>query len=202
MNTTGNKFIAVSYKLYTIEDGERELVEETTAGRPFQFLSGFGLTLEAFENQIVGLEKGAEFDFELTKEEAYGDYEDERVLELDKQIFTINGHFDRERIYPEAIIPLQNEEGNRFMAKVVSITEDKVTVDLNHPLAGCTLNFKGTVDESRQATEDEIKAMISRLSGEGCGCGCHDCGGDCGGGGCDDGCGGHHDHECGCGHCH
>ena len=71
MNTTGNKFIAVSYKLYTIEDGERELVEETTAGRPFQFLSGFGLTLEAFENQIVGLEKGAEFDFELTKEYSY-----------------------------------------------------------------------------------------------------------------------------------
>ena len=202
MDTIGNKFIAVSYKLYTIEDGEKELVEETTVGQPFQFLSGFGLTLEAFEEQIAGLEKGAEFDFELTKEEAYGDYEDERVLELDKQIFCINGHFDRERIYPEAIIPLQNEEGNRFMAKVVNITEDKVTVDLNHPLAGCALNFVGTVDESRQATEEEVTAMIRRLSGEGCGCGCHDCGGGNCGGDCGGDCDGGHDHDCGCGHCH
>lgn len=197
METTGNKFIAVSYKLYTIEDGEKELVEETAAGKPFQFLSGFGLTLEAFENHIANLEKGAEFDFVLTKGEAYGDYEDERVLELDKQIFSINGHFDHERIYPDAIIPLQNEEGNRFMAKVIGITEDKVTVDLNHPLAGCELNFKGAVEESRPATEDEIRAIISRLSGEGCGCGCGDCGG-----GCEGDCGGDHDHECGCGHCH
>lgn len=197
METLGNKFIAVSYKLYTIEDGEKELVEETTAGKPFQFLSGFGLTLEAFENQISGLEKGAEFDFVLSKEEAYGNYEDERVLELDKQIFSINGHFDRERIYPDAIIPLQNEEGSRFMAKVISITDDKVTVDLNHPLAGCELNFKGLVEESRPATEQEIKAMISRLSGEGCGCGCGDCGG-----GCEGDCGGDHAQECGCGHCH
>ena len=37
-----NKYIAVSYKLYTVENGEREFVEEATAERPFQFLSGFG----------------------------------------------------------------------------------------------------------------------------------------------------------------
>ena len=41
-----NKYISVSYKLYTVENGEREFVEEATAERPFQFLSGFGVTLE------------------------------------------------------------------------------------------------------------------------------------------------------------
>ena len=60
-----NKYIAVSYKLYTVENGERELVEEATAERPFQFLSGFGVTLEEFEKQILGLEAGADFEFEL-----------------------------------------------------------------------------------------------------------------------------------------
>ena len=88
------------------------------------------------------------------------------------------------------------------MAKVVNITEDKVTVDLNHPLAGCALNFVGKVDESRQATEEEVTAMIRRLSGEGCGCGCHDCGGGNCGGDCGGDCDGGHDHDCGCGHCH
>ena len=203
MDTTVNKYIAVSYRLYTVENGESHLVEEATEDKPFQFISGFGVTLDAFERNIASLDKGADFDFELTKDEAYGDYEQARVLDLDREMFCINGHFDHEHIYQDAIVPLQNADGNRFMGRVLSIGGDKVRMDLNHPLAGQTLNFKGRVVESREATNAEIQAMVNRLSGEGCGCGCGHCGGDCG-----DGCDSHdhhHDHKGGCcggGHCH
>ncbi len=194
MENTPNKYIAVAYELYTVNDGKSELVEKASAEEPFQFLSGFGTTIEAFENNIVNLEEGAEFDFTLTKDEAYGDYYDERVLDLEKSIFTINGHFDNDNIYIGAIVPLQNADGNRFPGKVLEITEDHVKMDLNAPLAGKDLNFKGSVVSSREATNDEIQAMINRMSGEGCGCGCDDCEG---------GCGDHdHDEDCGCGHCH
>lgn len=199
MDTKRNKYIAVSYKLYTVENGETELVEQTSVGKPFQFISGFGITLEEFEKQIVGLEKGANFDFRLTKEQAYGDYEAARVLDLEREIFSINGHFDHEHIYKDAIVPLQNEDGNHFYGRVLEVGVDKVKMDLNHPLAGKELNFKGEVVENREATEDEIQGLIKRLSGDGCecGCGCDDC----------DGehhhdhehCGGHHHGECGCG---
>ncbi|MBO5185513.1 MAG: FKBP-type peptidyl-prolyl cis-trans isomerase [Prevotella sp.] len=199
-----NKYIAVDYKLYTVNNGESKLEEETNEGQPFQFISGFGITLEAFEKNIVELAKGDTFDFTLTKEEAYGDYEQERVLDLEREMFCINGHFDHEHIYKDAIVPLQNEDGNRFYGRVLSVDDSKVKMDLNHPLAGKSLNFKGTVVESREATNEEIQGMINRLSGEGCGCGCGDCGGGCGGhqdGDCD--CGSHHhDGDCGCGHCH
>lgn len=47
-----NKYITVAYKLYAIEDGERDFTEEATTEHPFQFISGLGLTLEAFENQL------------------------------------------------------------------------------------------------------------------------------------------------------
>jgi FKBP-type peptidyl-prolyl cis-trans isomerase SlyD len=53
METAENKYITVAYKLYTTEDGKRDLVEETAAEHPFQFISGLGTTLEAFESQIV-----------------------------------------------------------------------------------------------------------------------------------------------------
>ena len=174
-----NKYIAVAYKLYTVDNGESELVEEATDKEPFQFISGYGITLDAFEKEIAGLEKGAEFDFTLQKDDAYGDYEQEHVLDLDKEIFCINGHFDRERIYKDAIVPLQNEDGNRFLGKVVSVGNDKVRIDLNHPLAGKTLNFKGHVGESREATNEEIQGLINRMSGEGCCCGGHHEGGCC-----------------------
>ena len=198
-----NRYIAVAYKLYTVDDGDNTLVEEATDRQPFQFISGYGITLDAFEKEIAGLEKGAEFDFTLQKEDAYGDYELAHVLDLDKEVFTINGHFDRERIYKNALVPLQNEDGNRFLGRVLDISDDKVKIDLNHPLAGKTLNFKGHVVEAREATNEEIQGLINRMSGEDCCCGGHD-----GGEGCCHGhdhegghCGRHHDHEGG-GCCH
>lgn len=189
--------MAVSYTLYAVDGENREKIEEAPTTKPFEFISGFGVTLDEFEKNIVELEPGAQFDFELTKEQAYGDYEEERVLDLDRSIFQINGHFDHENIFVDAIVPLQNEEGNRFYGRVVDITDDKVKMDLNHPLAGKTLNFKGRVLEKREASNQEIQNLVNFLSGEG-GCGCGDCGGGCG----DHECDGHHDHGCGCGHCH
>lgn len=194
MGSNLNRYIAVAYKLYTVENGESTLVEEAPENEPFQFISGYGITLDAFEKEIAGLEKGAEFDFTLQKDDAYGDYEQEHVLDLDKSIFCINGHFDRERIYKDAMVPLQNEDGNRFLGKVLAVGDNKVKIDLNHPLAGKTLNFKGHVVEAREATNDEIQGLINRMSGEGC------C---CGGGHGDGDCCHHHDHEGGCcGHHH
>lgn len=195
MESNLNKYIAVAYKLYTVDNDVNELVEEATDKEPFQFISGYGITLDAFEKNIAGLGKGEKFDFTLAKEEAYGDYEDEHVLDLDKSIFSINGHFDHENIYKDAIVPLQNEDGNRFYGKVLAIGDDKVRIDLNHPLAGKTLNFKGHVVESREASKEEIQGLINRISGEGCGCGCHH------GESQEGGCCGHHHHGSGGGCC-
>ena len=121
MDQQPNKFIAVAYKLYTIADGKQELVEEATTDKPFQFLSGFNITLDDFEKAISGLTKGEKFDFNLTPDKAYGPYSEEHVLDLDKTIFTINGHFDRENIFQGAVVPLQNEDGHRFNGRVLDI---------------------------------------------------------------------------------
>lgn len=56
-----NKFISVSYQLYDITDGKSDLIEQTSDERPFIFVSGMGVTLPAFEEQIVNLAKGESF---------------------------------------------------------------------------------------------------------------------------------------------
>ncbi|MBQ8157720.1 MAG: FKBP-type peptidyl-prolyl cis-trans isomerase [Prevotella sp.] len=204
MDNQQNKYISVSYQLYSIStEGTKNLEEETQQDRPFQFISGFGFSLDAFEKHIVTLEAGEKFDFTLTPAEAFGNYEQEGVHKLSRDVFSINGHFDHENIFPGAVITLMNEDEKRFMARIVSVEEDGVTVDTNHPLAGKTLQFIGTVLEKRDATNEEIQHMLNHLSGEGCGCGCDDCEGGCGHHH-EDGCGHHHHHEdgCGCGHCH
>ena len=190
---TKNKFIVLSYALYDTtkgDDGNEVLIEKTQDERPFIFVSGMGATLPSFEQQVLNLEKGAEFDFELTPEQAYGERFEERVIELDKQIFTINGQFDAQHVKVGAVLPLQNEDGNRFLGLVLAIGDDKVKIDLNHPLAGKKLNFCGEVLENREATAEEVAHMAKLLSGEAGGCGGNcggDCNGNCGDGGCQDG---------------
>ena len=188
METTDNKYITVAYKLYTIENGERDLTEEVNAEHPFQFISGMGTTLEAFESQIVALKAGDKFDFTIPVSEAYGDYDNEQVIDLPKEVFFIEGKFDDSRVVEGAIIPLMTSEGQRISGSVVEVKEDVVVMDMNHPLSGCDLNFVGQVLESRPATNEEMAELVSMMSGGGCGCG------DCG-----DGCG---DHGCGGGCCH
>ena len=183
-----NKYITVAYKLYVMEEGKPELVEEATAEHPFQFISGLGTALERFENEITPLNEGDKFEFVIPCAEAYGEYMPEGVRTVSKDMFKIDGKFDDERIFPGAIIPLQDNEGHHFYATVGEVTATTVTIDLNHPHAGKDLTFIGQVVTSRPATNEEIQSILNQLSGE-CGCGC--CGGDC-------------DGDCseGCGHCH
>lgn len=211
MENKTNKLIAAQYQLFTISDnGERKLVEETTKEQPFVFITGFDAALDALEEHLENLKLGEKFDFELEKEKAFGEYEPSRVIELNKEMFIVDGQFDSKNIFKGAQIPLKNEDGNFFIGTVLEIGDAAVKVDLNHPLAGKKLNFKGYIIENREATKDEIKTMLSHMNGGGCGGDCGGCEGGCGHheGGCghhehEDGCCGHHEHKGGCcGHHH
>lgn len=186
MEQKENYRIGVDYKLYTFltPGKDEELSEETRAGEPFRFLSGFGMMLEDFEQAIMPLAIGDSFDFTVPVERAYGEYDQRGIIELDKEMFTIDGKFDSEHVAEGNIIQLQNAEGRQFPGLVISIGE-KVRIDLNHPLAGKNLHFTGKVTEKVLASPQEIQAMIAHLSGEGCGCN-----GNCNGSGNEGGCGG------------
>ena len=180
-----HKFLSVHYQLHSLKDGERTLEEQTIREKPFQFISGFGVSLEALEQHVINLPAGAAFDFTLTPAEAFGEYDPEGVHKLQREVFMVNDKFDAQNIYPGAIITLMDNQDNRFMARVTKVEADGVTVDTNHPMAGKTLNFTGEMIENRPATDDEVNALIKHMTGGCGGCGGGDCsGGDCGCGGC------------------
>lgn len=197
MDNKQSKYISVSYTLYSIEDnGEKQLVEQTEQGQPFNFITGFGFSLDTFEQHMIELQQGEKFDFTLTPAEAFGDYDEEGVHKMEREKFYVDGRFDSEHIYVDSVIMLNDNEGKRFLARVIAMDNETVTLDTNHPLAGKTLQFTGEVLTNRDATKEEIQSILNQLSHE-----CGGCGGHCGGCGGDD-CG--EDHECGggCGHCH
>lgn len=188
---TQNKYISVSYKLYSSAPGEEpELIEETAEGEPFIFISALGMTLDAFEAQIAPLQVGDKFDFTLSPDDAYGDYDEAGRQALPRNVFEINGKLDTRFIYEGAVVPLASPDGARFNGTVVEISEQSVTVDLNHPLAGKSLNFQGSVLETREASNDEIRDALNQITGCGGGCsgGCSGGCGGCSGGNCEGGC--------------
>ena len=190
MEETKNKFLSVVYELYSIKDGKKELEEQTGDERPFEFITGFGTALDAFENKLMEVPKGEKFDFILQPEEAFGAYEPAGVHKVGREVFTVDGKFDSEHIYEDAVITLMDNEDHHFMAQVKKVEDDGVTLDTNHPLAGKILNFVGTVIENREATQEEIQHLIKHLTGGCSGCGHHKDGGCHKEGGCDEGCGG------------
>lgn len=189
-----HKFITVKYDLFSTDaEGKRELLEQADQEHPFQFISELGMALDAFERNVAELEAGSEFNFTVSPAEGYGEYDPERVINAPKSAFYDNGRFMADRVYKGAIIPLVNADGYHFYGLVVEIGDEFVRLDCNNLYAGKTLNYIGTVLESRPATDAEVTTAIQGY-GESEG-GCGGCGG-CGGGSCGGGCG-----EGGCGGC-
>ena len=192
MKVENQKVVTLQYDLYVDgENGQEEVMEKATADAPLVYCHGEGMMLPAFERAMEGLAEGEAFDFRIPCEEAYGEYDTDGVLQLDKKMFyNGDGEFDSERVYVGAIVPMNTADGQIINAQIAEITKEHVTIDLNHPLAGENLHFVGKVLNIRQVTEGELKALHHRGCG-GCGghCGGGDCSGDCQEGGCSGNCG-------------
>ena len=188
MKISANKYVAVQYDLHVGEGEERELMERATAEVPLTYIHGLGMMLPAFEKALTGLAVGEEFTLTLTPDEAYGEFVEDHVLELSKQMFEVDGKFDSEVIKEGNIVPMMDSEGNRMNGAVTEVKDDVVVMDFNHPLAGETLHFTGSILDVHEPTPEEIAAMTQ--SG-GCGCNCSDEGCEtsgCNNGGCGGGC--------------
>lgn len=204
MKIEKNKVVEFAYELEV--DGN--IVDHTTKEKPLDYIHGTGSLLPKLEEHIEGLEAGAEFDVTLSPADGYGEIEQDRIIDLPKAAFEVNGEVREDLLVPGNTIPMMNSMGGVIPGVVLEVTPDTVKMDLNHQMAGKTLHFTGVIVSVREATEKEL---TEGLHGEyvhtcgGCGGGCHGHEGGCHGheGEChghEGGCHGHGDGECGCGH--
>lgn len=177
------KYVELGYDLYQVNpDGTETLVHQTDVADPEKIIMGVtrGM-IRPLEEAIEGLEKDGEFDVKVKAAEAFGEYDNEQIAELERDIFLVDGKFDDEIIKAGAVVPMMTADGFRINGLVKEVTPTHVIMDFNHPLAGKDVRFKGKILAVRDATPEELKPE------GGCGCGCDH-----------DHCGDDHDH-CGCG---
>ncbi len=189
MKIENQKVVKAIYEMYVDgEEGKEEMLEKATIKTPLVYCQGEGMMLPKFEEALAGLEEGDKFDFRIACEDAYGDRDEAGLMELDKHMFyNVDGEFDSDRVYVGNIIPMKTSDGQIINAQVVKVSPVKVTIDLNHPLAGENLHFIGEIVEVRDADPAELEAIRHH----GCG-GCH---GHCDGN-CDGGCNNCDNHSC------
>ena len=191
MIVKNEKVVTATYEMFVDgENGQEELMERATKDHPLVYCHGIGMMLPKFEEALAGKQKGDKFDFRIDRTDAYGEYDEEGVLDLDrKMFFNGDGEFDSERVYVGAIVPMNTVDGQVVNAQILEISKDKVTIDLNHPLAGENLHFVGEIIDLRDVTPAELDALRHPHKCGGChgscnsSCGdsCDSCGGGCGG---------------------
>jgi len=159
MQITNNSVVGLTYELrISKEEEETEAisVEVRDQEDPFYLLFGNSGLPEKFEELLSGKAKGDSFDFELTVDEAYGEADDEMVVNVPKDQLSEERGFTPDMLEEGNFLPLVDEEGYSMQAKVIKDLGEELLLDFNHPLVGFSLHFIGEVIEVREASAEEM----------------------------------------------
>lgn len=140
-------FVVLDYNVQTT-DGEQ--VDSSDEQGPLEFVYGEGKILPALEEELEGLEVGAEKTITIKPEDAYGEYDHDAVTTISRDKFP-----EEEEIKPGMEFVAQIPDKEERVVVVKDVNDQEVTIDFNHPLAGKTLKFNIFVQEVREAKEGD-----------------------------------------------
>ena len=151
-----NKVVSLNYRLKE-NNAEGKLIEETYGANPLVFIYGIGAMIPKFEEELAGKKQGDAFAFGIAAADAYGDIDENMKVNVPLDIFKQDGKIEEGLLTIGNVLPMQDNQGNRMDGKVVSVGENDVKMDFNHPLAGVNLYFEGDIVEVRDATPEELE---------------------------------------------
>ena len=118
----------------TLDDGTQF---DSSAGRdPLEFALGSGQVIAGFDSAVDGMSVGEQKSVTIPPAEAYGERHEQLVQEVPKGALP-------DEIQPQVGMQLQSQspEGQVMNLVVTEVSDESITVDANHPLAGQALTF-------------------------------------------------------------
>lgn len=134
---------------YTLTDEQGNTIDTSEGREPLAYIHGVGGIIPGLEAALEGRTPGEQLQVKISPEDGYGD-RDESLLQV-----VPRDRFDVDDVNVGMQFHAQSDDGVSIVT-VVAVTDENVTVDANHPLAGVTLNFDVEVKEVREATEEEL----------------------------------------------
>lgn len=141
--------LVVSLKYTLTVDGE---VVTQTDGEPMEYLHGAEEILPGLEVALAGRQVGDKFSVTLQPEDAYGEYDEDEIEEIDREDIP---NIDELEVGMD--VEVEDEDGYAYPAQVVEITDKVVVLDFNDRLAGKTLTYDVEVVGIREATAEELE---------------------------------------------
>lgn len=134
---------------YTLRNGAGEILDSSQGKQPLHYLHGHGNLIPGMEAGLLGKSVGDTFKIVVSPEDGYGLRDEGLVTVVPLSAF--GGHTPT---IGERFQAGHGEE--RYVIEVTAVTDEGITVDGNHPLAGEVLHFDVEVVTVREATPDEI----------------------------------------------
>lgn len=145
---------------YTLKDNEGNVIDSSEGGDILSFLHGAGNIIIGLEKALEGKEKGDKVDVTVEPEEGYGPLRPELIQEAPTSAFQ-----GIDKLEVGMNFQAETEQGP-IPVRITAIEGETVTVDGNHELAGQKLFFSVSIEEVREATEDEL--AHGHIHDEGC----------------------------------
>ena len=152
---------AVSFH-YTLTDDDGIRIDSSEGQEPLGYLHGAGNIIPGLEKALEGKTIGDSLTVAVTAAEGYGEVQKELIQEVPKEAFQ-----GIDTIEEGMQFEAQTGQGGTVPVTVIDVTDGLVTVDGNHPLAGKNLNFDVSIEDVREATEEELaNGHVNGLAGE------------------------------------
>ncbi len=142
-----NKVVSIHY---SVTDENQQVIDSSEGKDPLTYLHGADNIIPGLEKALAGKQPGDSFSAVIPPAEAYGEYNDAMIQQV-----PMNAFEGVDKVEPGMAFNAEGPQGP-IQIVVTEVNGDEVTIDGNHPLAGKTLSFDGTVVEVREATEEEI----------------------------------------------
>jgi FKBP-type peptidyl-prolyl cis-trans isomerase SlyD len=143
-----NKVVSLAYIL---RDDDGDIIDQSADGNPLLYLHGAMNIVPGLEEQLEGVGPGETIKATVPPEKGYGPRIGE-AQEVPRHLFPADA-----QLAAGMQVLAHDDQGRQIPFFITGVGEDTVTVDPNHPLAGETLHFEVTVEELRDATDEEIE---------------------------------------------
>ncbi len=135
---------------YTLTNDDGDVLATSTGQDPLAYIHGTGFMIPGLEHALEGKSEGVSLSVTVEPRDAYGERDEELLKVVERTMFG-----DVERLEAGLQFQAQTDDGIEVVT-VISVEDDKVIVDGNHPLADVVLHFEVQVVGVREAGREEI----------------------------------------------
>ncbi len=147
---------------YLIRLSEQDCYPPNGKPEEISFCMGWGVMPPGLEEALLGLAENARKVVRLSPAEAYGETDQELIMEVPRSDFAADVE-----LRPGQVFETEDEEGQPVYFVVQEVLPETAIIDFNHPLAGKELEVSFTVRQVREATPEDLQQRCSCEGEEG-----------------------------------